>query len=65
VSGIGGYVRRKDRRQGSLTFPHRNPDALLGKLRYVELPSGEVVGWRFEPPLPQAAPSPLTARIFR
>lgn len=57
-NAIGGYVKRKDRRHEPYGL-HRNPDALLGKLRHVVLPSGAVVTWRDELPQPQTALTPL------
>ena len=60
---IGGYVRRKDRRHEPYGL-HRNPDALLGKLRYAVLPSGAVITWRDEPPQFETPLSPLRFERF-
>lgn len=53
MSGVGGYVRRCERRPVPVTVPQmRGPDWL----RHSVLPSGCVFTWRLEPPAFQCMP---------
>ena len=58
MSGIGGYVRRKDRHHQPYGL-HWTAGPALGRLHYAVMPSGMVTTWRDEPPLPQTALSSL------
>jgi hypothetical protein len=63
VSGIGGYVRRKDRRHEPYGL-HWTPGPVLGRLHHIVMPSGMVMAWRDEFPLPQTALSSLRFESF-
>jgi hypothetical protein len=58
MSGIGGYVRRKDRHVTKHCLSY-DREAHLGRLHHFMLPSGMVMSWRDESPMFETASSPL------
>lgn len=52
MSGVGGYVRRSERKYAGIAEPSSGP----GWLRHAVLPSGAVMTWRAEPPAFQMMP---------
>lgn len=63
MSGVGGYVRRKDRHMTRYAL-HYDREAHLGRLRHFVMPSGAVISWRLEPPMFGTALSPMRFEQF-
>jgi len=63
MSGIGGYVRRKDRHMTKQAL-HYDREAHLGRLHHFTVPSGMIVVWRDEPLMFETVSSPLRFEQF-